>query len=391
MGMQKPGFLFVVPWELSLPGGVNQVVSNLVSETVAHDRLRPLVLIMTWAHQRLAETDTGTASMLRLRVRSPGPGLKRLVTFCVFLPATLHALHRMLRAHAVSTVNVHYPGLAALHWAILRWLGLFKGLLILSFHGSDLRAVRAARGLPQLWWWLLLRGADAIVACSESLRGQVIDTVPAVAGKAVTIRNGLDVARFLAERDRETSPEQGEMPARFILTIAAFEHKKGLDVLLRAFQEVLDARHDVSLVVIGGSRPYRNTLEKLASDLGIGHRLQLLEDLPHGRVHAYLERALVFVLASREEPFGLVLLEAGAYRLPVIGTAVGGIPELITHGETGLLVPADDVAALSREIIRLLDRSDERERLGHALAEHVSRNFSWSGAYRAYAALVHEQ
>lgn len=390
MDTRKPGFLFVLPWELSLPGGVNQVVSNLVGEMVAHGRFRPLVLIMSWAHQSLDETDTPTVSMLRLRVRSPGPGLKRLATFCFVLPATLLALHRIMRVHSVSTVNVHYPGLTALHWAILRRLGLFKGSLILSFHGSDLRAVRASRGLPRLLWRLLLRSSDAVVACSESFRGQVVDTVPAVAGKAVTIRNGLDVARFLDERERGASPEHGEMPARFILTIAAFEHKKGLDVLLRAFQEVLHWRHDVSLVVIGASRPYRNTLEKLASDLGVGHRLQLIEDLPHGRVHAYLERAMIFVLASREEPFGLVLLEAGAYRLPVIGTAVGGIPELVTHGETGILVPADDVAALSREISRLLDRPDERERLGHALSEHVSRNFSWSGAYRAYAALAHD-
>jgi glycosyltransferase involved in cell wall biosynthesis len=388
--MRKPGFLFVLPWELSLPGGVNQVVSNLVSEMLAHERLRPLVLIMTWAHQHLDEADTVSASVLRLRVRSPGPGLRRLVTFCIFLPATLLALHRILRRHAVSTVNVHYPNLTAVHWALLQQLGLFKGSLILSFHGSDLRAVRAAQGLPRLLWWLLLRSVNAVVACSESLRGQVVDALPAVAPKAVTIRNGLDVARFLAERECAPAPEHGEMPTRFILTIAAFEHKKGLDVLLRAFQEVLHGRHDVSLVVIGGSRPYRTTLEKLASDLGVGHRLQLLEDLPHGQVHAYLEQAMVFVLASREEPFGLVLLEAGAYHLPVIGTAVGGIPELITHGETGLLVPADDAAALAREISRLLDRADERERLGHALAEHVSRNFSWSGAYRAYAALVHE-
>lgn len=390
MGTRKPGFLFVLPWEISLPGGVNQVVSNLVCEMAAHGRFRPLALIMSWPHRSLDETAGPTASMLRLRVRSPGPGPKRLVTFCLFLPATLLALHRILRAHSVTTVNVHYPGLAALHWAILRRLGLVKGRLVLSFHGSDLRAVRASRGLTQLLWRLLLRSADAVVACSESFRSQVIDTAPAVAGKAVTIRNGLDVARFLDERERETSPDDGEMPTRFILSIAAFEHKKGLDVLLRAFQEVLQGRHDVSLVLIGASRPYRSTLEKLASDLGVGHRLQLIGELPHGRVHAYLERATIFVLASREEPFGLVLLEAGAYRRPVIGTAVGGIPEVVIHGETGVLVPAEDVAALSREISRLLDRPDERERLGHALSEHVSRSFSWSDAYRAYAALVPE-
>lgn len=390
MGPRKPGFLFVLPWELSLPGGVNQVVSNLVSEMVAHERFRPVVLIMNWARRSHDETDTLSASMLRLRIRSPEPGLKRLITFCLFLPATLLALHRILRAHSVSTINVHYPGLTALHWAILRRLGLFKGRLILSFHGSDLHAVRASRSLPRLLWRLLVGSSDAIVACSESFRIRVADTFPAVASRVLTIRNGLDVARFLDERERGPSPDHVQMPPRFILSIATFEHKKGLDVLLRAFQEVLHGRHDVSLVMIGASRPYRHTLEKLASDLGVGHRLQLIENLPHGRVHAYLERAMLFVLPSREEPFGLVLLEAGAYRRPVIGTAVGGIPEVITHGETGILVPADDVSALSREISRLLDRPDERERLGRALSEHVSRHFRWSDAYHAYAALGHE-
>lgn len=390
MGPRRPGFLFALPWELSLPGGVNQVVFNLASEMVAHERFHPVILIMSWSHRSLQETDTLTASVLRLRVRSPGPDLRALVSFCLFLPATLLALHRILRRHAVSTVNVHYPDLTALHWAILRRLGLFKGSLILSFHGSDLRAVRVSGSLPRLLWRMLAKSSDAIVACSESFRTQVADTFPTVAGKVVTIRNGLALARFLDEQEHGSWTDFAEMPARFILSIAAFEHKKGLDVLLRAFHEVLHGRHDVSLVVIGASRPYRNTLEKLASDLGVGHRLQLIENLPHGRVHAYLERAAIFVLPSREEPFGLVLLEAGAFRLPVIGTAVGGIPEVIIHGETGILVPADDVAALSREIGRLLDRPDERERLGRALSEHVSRKFPWSDAYRAYVALGHE-
>jgi glycosyltransferase involved in cell wall biosynthesis len=386
---RKRGFLFVIPWELDLPGGVNQVVSNLFEEMKVGGSLRPLLLVMSWAHRRVQEatTPTGPTPVFRLRLRSPNPGWKALLAFSCFLPFTLRSLRRLLREQGVAVVNVHYPGLGALHFAILRSLRLFKGTLTLSFHGADLRELRDSRGLQRLGWGLLLQSADVIVTCSESLRAQLVDTAPALAKRVVAIHNGLDLDRFLGERDPAFTVDEAKLPATYVLSIASFEHKKGLDVLLRAFREVQRQR-DVGLVMIGGGRPYRATLDALAVELGIGDRVQMIEDLPHSRVHAYLERAAVFVLASRDEPFGLVLLEAGAYALAVVATAVGGIPEVIRHGETGRLVQAENVTRLAGEIGRLLDRPEERHRLGSALKEEIRRRFSWTDACQAYITLA---
>ena len=107
-------------------------------------------------------------------------------------------------------------------------------------------------------------------------------------------------------------------------------------------------------------------------------------EVPHADLHVYYERAMMFCLASRIEPFGLVLLEAGAFRLPVIATAVGGILEILDHGKTGCLVPVEDPIKLAQEILRLVSAADERARLGYALFEHVQHDFSWGRAYQQY-------
>ena len=98
--------------------------------------------------------------------------------------------------------------------------------------------------------------------------------------------------------------------------------------------------------------------------------------------------AAVFCLASRAEPFGIVLLEAGAFRCPVVATAVGGIPEILEQEVTARLVPPDDPAALATQLRRSLCEAEGARRLAEALHERVLSEFSWRNAHRAYMRLV---
>jgi len=98
----------------------------------------------------------------------------------------------------------------------------------------------------------------------------------------------------------------------------------------------------------------------------------------------------VFCLPSRAEPFGIVLLEAGAFRCPVIATSAGGVPEILTDGVNARLVPPDDPAALAAQLDMLLRDRAECDRLAAALFDHVQTHFTWRRAYSLYAKLCRQ-
>jgi glycosyltransferase involved in cell wall biosynthesis len=150
--------------------------------------------------------------------------------------------------------------------------------------------------------------------------------------------------------------------SQIVGVVARLEPEKGHPTLLDAWPAVLRAVPDAYLLVVGeGSR--REPLEAQARELAIGQRVVFTgrrDDIP--AVTAALD---VAVLPSYREAQGLSILEAMALSRPVVATAVGGIPEVITDGESGLLVPPHDVEALSSAIVRLLT--------DHPLADTIAR------------------
>ena len=112
--------------------------------------------------------------------------------------------------------------------------------------------------------------------------------------------------------------------------------------------------------------------------------------VPPAQVGAYYERAAVVCVPSRREGVGMTAREAMAYGRPVVATAVGGLPDAIRDGETGLLVPPGDPTALREAIQRLLADADLRERLGIAARAHAEANLSWSAATAAVVSLYEQ-
>ncbi len=157
--------------------------------------------------------------------------------------------------------------------------------------------------------------------------------------------------------------------------------KKGLDTLVAAIAELVAAgRTDVRLEIIGDG-PGRAALEAQIAELGVGDRVVLRGGQPPTEVRATLARAQVFALAAREARDGdtdglpVALLEAMAHGVAVVATPIAGLPEAVIDGETGLLVPPDDSAALAAAIARLLDDSALRERLSSAARAFVAERF----------------
>jgi glycosyltransferase involved in cell wall biosynthesis len=170
---------------------------------------------------------------------------------------------------------------------------------------------------------------------------------------------------------------------RTVLFVGHPYRRKGVDVLLRAFDRVRTAFPDWRLVVVG------HDLARHCRDSGVSlERVDLRPPTNNARLAPLLGRCGIFVLPSRSEAMGRVLLEAAAAGKPRVGTAVDGIPTVIRDGVDGLLVPKEDDAALAQALARLMGSAELRRSLGRAARERVRREFSGERHLEAFAALA---
>lgn len=388
----RPVHLLVVPWDIDHPGGIQQVATNLYRRFEAGGEYSPEILVPAWPHRTPMSVvkDGRRVSYLRVRMPFAGDrGLRTLVKWLASLPLELPPLVRYLRERRVATINIHYPSLASFQFLLASIFVPSRPRIVLSFHGLDLVNASRGGGVERFAWKMLMRRADAIVTCSNGLQAVLARWQPAVGARATTIHNGVDIDELMSMRNPSARVHPRLAQRRFILSVASLEHKKGADVLIRALRTLRDDSRcsDVMLALVGPDRGSGPGLVDLASRLGLSDAVTFCGLVAHDDLHAYYEATSVFCLPSRSEPFGIVLLEAGAFRCPVVASAVGGIPEIITDGVDGRLVPADDADALADRLRDLLTDPAENRRLGEAFRERVETQFSWKRACDAYLAL----
>ena len=380
-------YLFTVPWSLLAIGGVNEVVKNLYRSLAEAGPFTPAVLTSgSQSESAVASTTPGWRTAC-LGMLSPFETYwKARLAFALYLPVTLFRLTRLIRRMRVHVVNPHFPGLECIHFSFLRWLGLFRGRIILSFHGSDVLAISRTKGFERLLWRFLIRSADASVCCSHVLAQRLINLVPEAEKNISVIWNGIDGAHFLA---LSTSPPTGlPIPTGpYLLNIGAFDYRKGQDILISAFDILTKRYPDLKLIIAGRPMDLSLAMHRQIESTGLSDRVTVIEDLPHSAVPDLMRHAQLFVLPSRTEGFPLVLLEAGVLAKPVVATAVGGVPELVTDRVNGRLVPAEDAQALARAIGELLNDDQEALRLGEALRRRVAEQFTLEQARDRYLEL----
>lgn len=157
-------------------------------------------------------------------------------------------------------------------------------------------------------------------------------------------------------------------------------YAKGLDNLLSAFAPLASERASIELRLAGGGHPKQvGRVREIVDRLGIGHRVQLLGRHSHEELPELARRALFVCMPSRFEGQGIVALEAAASGKAVLGTDVPGLNEAVVDGETGLLVPPNDIRALTRGMRRLIDDDGLRRRLGERGRARVRAEFTWDG------------
>ncbi len=388
---RPPSCVFVLPWDLHITGGVNQVVINLYREMLLAGEMEPLVLVNKAPAFRPIEKVTDGRHTIYLQLWSPWSDRHPILGFLrwiLLLPVWVVDLLRLCRQHRVVAFNFHFPSLCVFPIALLRFCRLYRGALILSFHGADLRLARRAGRVERALWRFVLHSATAIVACSKRFASDVSQFSGKEACRVHAVQNGLDINYFLNNVDRASGLPAVLRNREFILSLATWEWQKGLDILLRAFAEAQRTKAGLGLVLVGKAGGAESALRTLAGELGIGNDVFFIEGVPHNQVGLFLGSAKLFCLPSRQETFGIAILEAGAYRLPVVASRVGGIPEIIIDGETGLLVEPDDVKGLAAALDRVLCDTDLSRDLGDRLYRRVAGSFSCRRAYEEYRMLL---
>ena len=236
--------------------------------------------------------------------------------------------------------------------------------------------------LPRSRIVLLTHAATRVVGVSKQvLEGLLSDGLDPAS--AQVIYNGIDVSR-IAPSSKDLRAVLGIPPGAVVVASAgSLIRRKGYDVLIRAFARI-DAVAPPHLLIAGGGEELA-ALESLAADLGVRDRVHFVGQTSD--MASVYQAADVFALASRAEAFGLVFAEAGHFGLPVCATAVGGVPEVVLDGVTGLLVSPDDVVVLADALTRLVADEQLRRRLGDAGRERVRAVFSLQEMVRGFMAL----
>ncbi|AHG93604.1 glycosyl transferase group 1 (plasmid) [Gemmatirosa kalamazoonensis] len=377
--------LFAVPWDNI--GGVSHVVNRVAHHVRAQGG--GVYFLLPGSHDRPesgVSREGFPAFWLRMRLPwVPGASLRNWLAFFLTLPVTLFWLTRLIRRHSIDVVNIHYPGGHFVYFAILRRFGVVR--LVTSIHGADLLPNGSRRLSHQREVLNLLATSDVIVAPSDSYTHAVHEAWPELTGPTRTIPNGVDPDELGYNPD---APDETAHPP-IVFSILQMVHYKGVDVLIRAFAG-LSARYPKVKLRLASDGPQRADFEALAESLGVGHRVEFLGFLAREDVSRELRRCSIFVLPSRtnSESFGIAAAEAMAVDRAVVASRVGGLPELVEDGVTGLLVPPGDVDALEQALRRLLDDEEFGQRLGQAAGKRVRQQYLWDRTGALYRDLFQE-
>lgn len=287
-----------------------------------------------------------------------------------FVVAGMRAARRVARTGRYDVIHVHWP----LPLAILGWVASrsARAPTVTLFYGVELRLVdRSFRALRGFLRWAVKR-SDRVVAISRYTAAEVEKLVP---GTPVS------VIPYTFELPARDVPPRRPASGFTVLFVGRLVERKGVVHLVEALTRI-PAALQVRVEIVGGG-PERAAIAAKAIELGVADRVALRGQLPDADLHAAYARADAFVLPAvvdsrgDTEGLGVVLLEAMNFGVPVIGSALGGILDIVVDGESGLLVPPGDPAALADAITRLASDRELARRLGEGGRSRLTTHFAW--------------
>ncbi len=244
------------------------------------------------------------------------------------------------------------------------------------------------------WREIAYRLTDSLVDLTTNVSQAAVERYIRVGAapkdKIIFVPNGIDISRFKPDRDtgRRLRNELGVDNYFVWLAVGRFDIQKDYPNLLHALYKVAEKFND-ALLLIAGDGPLRPDMEELTRKLGIDKQVRFL-GICHN-IPELMNAADAFVLSSRWEGFGLVLVEAMACQLPVVATDSGGPREILNGGTLGFLVPPGDSEALATATAKMMALSEaERRAMGEAGRAHIKANYSLERVVDQWEALYME-
>jgi starch synthase len=240
-----------------------------------------------------------------------------------------------------------------------------------------------------------IESADAVIAVSQSMRDDVLSVYPAVDPERVkVVHNGIDPDEFFPDPATAALERHGLGPGTaYVLFVGRVTRQKGITYLLQAAKTIDPAAQVVLCVGAADTPEFEREVRSQLDELGRVRRdvVWIEEMLPRPELVQLMSHAAVFVCPSIYEPFGLINVEAMACGVPVVASAVGGIPEIVQDGQTGLLVPfepsGDDFGSpkdpeafargMAERVNQLLAAPEMARRFGAAGRRRALDEFTW--------------
>ncbi len=265
----------------------------------------------------------------------------------------------------------------AVAWLLKKWAGV---PYVISLRGGDVPGFRPydfrlyhkiAAPLLHLIW----HAASAVVANSQGLRQLAGAFDPTL--EIPVVPNGVDLEKF-------SLPARDWSPAR-ILSVGRVVYQKGFDLGLQALAALQDLDWEW---YIAGDGPQMPALRTMAGTYGLADRIHFLGWQTAEQLKGQYASATLFLFPSRHEGMPNAVLEAMASGLPVVATRIAGNEELVAQGETGALVPPEDVEALRGSLRPLLVEAKMREQMGRAARRRVEQSFGWERIAEQYQSIL---
>lgn len=244
----------------------------------------------------------------------------------------------------------------------------------------------------------ILQQCDAIIASTGLEEQDLRNLYRANAAKIAVIPPGVDADYFHPPSDKESlKKELGLSADPVVFTLGRLDPRKGFDLYFRAAAQVrehMDHQRRAQFLLSAGTSDEneheaeeRNRLQQLLKSLSINDSVIWRPVLPESDIPRYYGASDLFVMPSRYELFGIVMLEAMACGVPVVATKFGGPPEVITDGENGRLIDPTDIKSFAAAVVELLRDPDRRKKMGETARKTIESKYSWEMIARRHLRL----
>ena len=261
----------------------------------------------------------------------------------------------------------------------------FNVPLIITAHGYDVYDLpfRDRNWFKRVKY--ALDTAEHIITVSNSNREILVGKLGVPENKVSVIPNGFD-PRLFHPMDKVKTRKKLDLPLdrKIILNVANLVPVKGHGYLIRAMVSVVKERREVLLVIVGGG-PLYDKLKEMVRRLGLEGNVMLVGPRPHEEIPLWMNAADLFVLPSLNEGNPTVMFEVLGVGLPFVGTAVGGVPEVITSEDYGLLCPPWNLDCLAEKILMGLKKEWDREKI-----REYAEQFTWDNVAKRIAKIYGE-